>query len=59
VRRFQAGDSAGLDDLVKARQCFEKALRLKPDYDKSLQNLSLVRQQMESLREGVLLVPEE
>jgi hypothetical protein len=59
VRRLKAGDSAGLDDLVKARQCFEKALRLKPDYDKGLQNLSLVRQQMESLREGVLLVPEE
>jgi len=59
VRRFQAGGSAGLDDLASARRCFEKALRIKPDYDKSLQNLSLVRQQMESLREGVLLVPEE
>jgi hypothetical protein len=59
VRRLQEGDLAGQDDLRKARQYFEKALRLKPDYDKGLQNLSLVRQQMESLQRGVVLVPKE
>ena len=59
MRRLQAKDNRGADDLVKARQCFEEALRLEPDYKKGRQNLSLVRRQIESLRQGVLLLPEE
>jgi hypothetical protein len=59
MRRLQAGDSAGAEDLMKARQCFETAVGIQGDYEKGLQNLRLVRRQIESLQRGVLLVPKE
>ena len=59
VRRIQAGDSAGAEDMNKALQCFERAVSIQGDYDKGLQNLRLVRRQIESLQQGVLLVPKE
>jgi hypothetical protein len=60
TRRMLHGDPTGREELVKARQCFEHALRLKGgDYPKAAENLKYVNRQLAELEQGRILYPKD
>jgi tetratricopeptide (TPR) repeat protein len=48
----------GLSDWGEAEKLFKEALKINPDYNDAARNLRLLRNQMESFRRGVIIVPQ-
>ncbi len=60
TRRMLHGDPGGREGLVKAKECFEHALRLEGgDYPEAIENLKYVNRQLSELQQGRILYPKE